>query len=40
MESDPTVCVDRDGNEYPEHDWSGDFECPRCGAELYEEAQP
>lgn len=26
------TCVDRDGNEYPEHDYD-DIECRRCGAE-------
>jgi len=34
---DEDVCVDGDGNEYPEHDWTpGDLECRRCQADLSE----
>jgi hypothetical protein len=30
-------CVDSDGVEWPEHDWTpGDAECRRCGADLNE----
>jgi hypothetical protein len=30
-------CVDGDGTEWPEHDWTpGDAECRRCGADLNE----
>lgn len=31
---DETVCVDKDGNEYPEHCEDSYNECRRCGAEL------
>jgi hypothetical protein len=32
FEDDDSVCVDRDGSEYPEHDYD-EIECRRCGAE-------
>jgi hypothetical protein len=39
-ESDPpeddTVCVNGDGDEYPEHDFPSVGECRRCGAEAGE----
>lgn len=32
--ADPTVCIDRDGFEYPEHDEDSYDTCSRCDAEL------
>ncbi|MEV7675073.1 hypothetical protein [Streptomyces sp. NPDC088752] len=31
------ACVDGNGDEYPKHDESGEYECRRCGAELITE---
>lgn len=33
-ETPDDACIDGDGNEWPEHDESGETECRRCGAEL------
>ena len=32
--ANPTVCTDREGHQYPEHDEESYDECMRCGAEL------
>ena len=38
LQPGPNVCVNSNGDVHPEHDWSADNECPRCGFELYEAA--
>ena len=42
-DADETACIDADGVERPEHDWSGigpgeSGRCPACDAELIDES--
>ncbi len=34
---DLAVCVDKTGEEHPEHDSPNGSECQRCGAEVFDD---